>query len=260
MQPAATVTLVRDATRGRVSDGEAAGGLEVWVMRRASTMAFAPDVTVFPGGGVDPRDADPALPWRGPSPSDWAQLLGVGEPEARCLVVAAAREVFEECGVLLAGDADGEAPPDLGGSHWQSRREALVHREVAFAQVLEEHGLALRTDLLRPRARWVTPQFESRRYDTFFFAARVPHGQAPDGRTSEAVTADWASPADLAGQFERGEIILLPPTQDQVRRLGATADVAALMAQTLPVPLPRIEPRLTRRGEDLVLICEEESP
>lgn len=159
--------------------------------------------------------------------------------------------------MLLAGDDRGEPPAQLRGPTWQGLREALVTREVAFAQVLDDHGLALRTELLAPRARWVTPQFETRRYDTFFFAARVPHGQEPDGRTSEAVTAGWERPADLLAQFDDGAIILLPPTQDQVRALATIPNVRTLLAAPPPaVPLPRIEPRLDQRGDDLVLVCE----
>ena len=46
---AATIALVRD--------GQA--GIEVWMMRRVSAMSFASGALVSPGGGVDPRDADP---------------------------------------------------------------------------------------------------------------------------------------------------------------------------------------------------------
>lgn len=272
VRAAATVMLVRD------DETHPAGGVEVFVMRRAATMAFAPDVTVFPGGGVDDRDDDPALPWLGPAPDRWASLLGVDEHLARRLVVAAAREVFEECGVLLATSATsgasatsatsgkggddtdgvgGAAPGDLTGSNWQEQREALVRREIGFAQLLEDRGLALRTDLLRARARWVTPEFETRRYDTFFFVARVPTGQVPDGRTTEAVTAGWERPADLLAQAGAEQIVLLPPTRHQALALADAPDVATLMEQEpTHIPLPRILPLLTRRGEHYVLVCE----
>lgn len=257
VRPAATVMLVRDHDQGR-----RACGVEVFVMRRVTTMAFAPDVTVFPGGGVDARDDEPTLPWLGPDPAHWARLLGVDERLARRLVVAAAREVFEECGVLLAASSDGVGNDRKGRGHltdsdWQAQRDALVRREIAFAQLLEERGLALRTDLLRARARWVTPEFETRRYDTFFFVARVPSGQMPDGRSTEAATAGWERPADLLSQSAAEEIILLPPTQYQARTLAGEPDVATLMEQEpTHVPLPRIMPLLTRRGEEYVLVCE----
>ena len=49
-RPAATVIFVRDA--------QAEPGVEVFMLRRVATMEFAPRMMVFPGGGVDPRDAD----------------------------------------------------------------------------------------------------------------------------------------------------------------------------------------------------------
>ncbi|WP_068426785.1 NUDIX hydrolase [Piscicoccus intestinalis] len=259
-QPAATVMLVRDvAAAAGVSAAREAGGVEVFVMRRVRTMAFAPDVTVFPGGRVDERDDDPALPWLGPAPDRWAALLGVDEALARRLLVSAAREVFEECGVLLAADADGREPDDVSGESWQQQRDALVRHEIGFADLLADRGLALRTDLLRARARWVTPQFESRRYDTFMFLARVPAGQSPDGRTSEAQTSGWERPADLLVQWDSGRIVLLPPTLHQVRWLATGGGVDALLAAPAPEPLPRVLPVPVRRGRDVVLVCAEDS-
>lgn len=288
-QPAATVMLVRDASAPDasapdasaadvpapdasvpdvslpdvsapdVSASRASGGVEVFVMRRVRTMAFAPDVTVFPGGRVDERDDDPALPWLGPDPDRWAASLGVEEALARRLLVSAAREVFEECGVLLATDTDGHEPDDVSGKSWQQQRDALVRHEIGFADLLADRGLALRTDLLRARARWVTPRFESRRYDTFMFLARVPAGQSPDGRTSEAQTCGWERPGDLLSQAEAGRIALLPPTLHQVRWLATGGGVDALLAAPAPEPLPRVLPVPVRRDHDVVLVCAEDS-
>src|SRR5579884_1454828 len=95
-RPAATVMLLRDT----------GAGLEVFLQRRAKAMAFAPSVTVFPGGGVDDRDQRMAEAWwYGPPPSWWAGRFGCDEGLAAALVCAAVRETFEECGVLLAGSA-----------------------------------------------------------------------------------------------------------------------------------------------------------
>lgn len=79
-----------------------AAPVDVFMLRRASTMAFTPDAVVFPGGGMDARDVECAVPWAGPSPEQWARLTSCTEPKARGIITAAAREVFEESGVLLA--------------------------------------------------------------------------------------------------------------------------------------------------------------
>jgi 8-oxo-dGTP pyrophosphatase MutT (NUDIX family) len=228
---AATVMLVRDS----------APGLDVFMLRRVATMAFAPRTWVFPGGGVDPRDDEPDLPWAGPQPREWAAVLGCegahgggGEGLARALVCAAVREVFEECGVLLAGPSPDTVVADLRDPQWDAERAALLSKEQSFAELLLRRGLVLRSDLLSAQGRWVTPEFEPRRYDTFFFAALLPDGQIPDDDTSEADHADWTDPDTLLAAYESGEAILLPPTVVSVERVRAAGSAAELVATSQP--------------------------
>jgi 8-oxo-dGTP pyrophosphatase MutT (NUDIX family) len=218
-------------------------GVDVFMLRRTSTMVFAPRMMVFPGGGVDPRDADPNLPWAGPSPAEWGRLLIADEATARELVVAAVREVFEECGVLLAGPDVDSVVGDVSGPAWQAERAALLSRELSFAQMLLGRGLVLRSDLLRVRAHWITPEFEPKRYDVRFFAALLPAGQIADDQTSEADHADWADPGRLLEDVARGSALMLPPTVVCVEQVAAVASVAeflaaeAHMAPIMPVPV-----------------------
>ncbi|HEY5249538.1 MAG TPA: NUDIX hydrolase, partial [Dermatophilaceae bacterium] len=188
---AATVMILRDRA------GSGGKGVDVFMLRRTSSMEFAPRMMVFPGGGVDPRDADPSLPWSGPTPAEWARLLIADEATARELVVAAVREVFEECGVLLAGPDAHSVVGDVSGPTWQAQRAALLSRHLSLAQMLIGRGLVLRSDLLRARAHWITPEFEPKRYDTRFFAALLPAGQIADDQTTEADHADWHDPVRL---------------------------------------------------------------
>src|SRR5690606_39575948 len=55
--------------------------------------------------------------------------------------------------------------------------------ETSFAEFLDRRGLVLRSDLLGAWTRWVTPEFESRRYDTWFFVAALP--ERSEEHTSE---------------------------------------------------------------------------
>ena len=130
--------------------------------------------------------------------------MGCEEGLARSLVCAAVREVFEECGVLLAGPSPETVVADLRDPEWDAERSALLSKEQSFAELLLRRGLVLRSDLLSPQGRWVTPDFEPRRYDTFFFAALLPEGQIPDDDTSEADHADWTDPAELLAAYEIG--------------------------------------------------------
>ena len=223
------------------------------MLRRVSTMEFAPRMMVFPGGGVDPRDADPGLPWAGSSPAEWAQSLSADEATARELVVAAVREGFEECGVLLAGPDADSVVGDVSGSQWQAEREALLSREVSLAQMLIRRGLVLRSDLLRVRAHWITPEFEPKRYDTRFFAARLPTGQVADDQTSEADHADWTDPARLLRDYATGSALMLPPTVVCVEQVAAAGSAAEFLAAE--VSMAPITPVLVQTDDAVVIRC-----
>ncbi|GAA4711457.1 hypothetical protein GCM10025782_04430 [Pedococcus ginsenosidimutans] len=238
---AATVMFVRDG----------AEGVEVFMLRRVATMAFAPRMMVFPGGGVDARDAEAELPWAGPAPAEWARLLRVDEARARELVAAAVREVFEECGVLLAGPSADSVVEDVDDDHWREQRRRLLDREASLSEVLLEHGLVLRSDLLGYRAHWVTPVFEARRYDTRFFTAAVPAGHRADDRTTEADLAAWVRPAELLDAWSRGEALMLPPTVVAVEEVAAATSAAAFIAER-PV-VETVQPELVDTGDGVVL-------
>ncbi|WP_305092064.1 NUDIX domain-containing protein [Prescottella sp. R16] len=215
---ASTVMLVRDG----------ADGVEVFLLRRVTGMAFAGGMTVFPGGGVDPSDGDADVRWAGPPPSWWAHRFGVDESRAQAAVCAAVRETFEECGVLLAGPTADTVVADTSG-YAQARRR-LESRELSFAEFLEQENLVLRSDLLRPWANWITPVQEGRRYDTRFFVAVLPQGQQADGDTSEAAEVAWRTPAAAVDDWRGKRSILLPPTWTQLTELGRYDGVDAILA------------------------------
>lgn len=233
---AATVMVVRDSkpgqTKYRIEDGDfppefpTGQELEVFMMRRVKTMDFVPDAVVFPGGRVDERDANPDLPWCGPSPAEWAEFMGISENEARRVVVAAAREVFEECGVLLAGPDHGEIVHDLSDPSWDADRDALVKHELAFADMLVRRGLVLRADLLGLISNWCTPPFEHKRYNTFFFSALLPEGQVADDRTTEATIADWVTPAYAVREGDANRWKILLPTMYNLTAIAGAHDAA----------------------------------
>ena len=154
--------------------------------------------------------------------------MGCEEAVARGVITAAAREVFEESGILFASTADGAPPRDERGDHWARERAAVATRAVSFGAFLRERGLVLRSDLLRLRSHWVTPASEPRRYDTYFFLARLPEGQHADGRTSEAVEAAWIAPGEALARFDAGLLKLVPPTISNLTALvGAQSVVEA---------------------------------
>jgi 8-oxo-dGTP pyrophosphatase MutT (NUDIX family) len=211
---ASTVVLVRPAD----------AGYEVFAIERVSTMAFAAGMYAFPGGAVDPRDFTVETEWAGPPPAAWAARLGLDEAAAKAVLCAAVREVFEESGVLLAGPDPGTVVGDVSGDDWEADRVALIDRSTGFAELLAERGLMPRTDLLAPWSRWVTPEFEPRRYDTYFFVAALPTGQRTRDVGGEAAHTRWSRPEEL---FD-GSLPMLPPTRATLRQLGRHGTVGAL--------------------------------
>ncbi|MBM7168451.1 NUDIX hydrolase [Streptomyces sp. G44] len=209
---AATVMLLRDGDSGP----------EVHMLRRRASMAFAGGAYAYPGGGVDPRDDDHLVRWAGPTRAWWAARLGVDdEAAAQAIVCAAVRETYEEAGVLLAGPTPETVVGDTTGEDWEADREALVARDLSFADFLDRRGLFLRSDLLAAWARWITPEFEPKRYDTFFFVAALPAGQRTRNASTEADRTVWIRPVEAAGRYDMGELLMMPPTITTLRALSA---------------------------------------
>jgi len=241
---AATVVLLRqDASAGE------GGRVEAFLLRRTAELEFAPGAYVFPGGSVDARDADPGVGWAGPGPRDFASLLDVPPDRARALVCAAVRETFEESGVLLAGASHDDMVRDSAAL--AADRHALLAGSASLTEVLARRGLVLRTDLLTPWARWITPEASPRRFDTWFFVAALPPGQdataAPEGfedhaDPGESESGAWLRPASALEAARAGQMTLLPPTAVTLGELAGHRDVPAILArrQVITPRLPKL--------------------
>jgi 8-oxo-dGTP pyrophosphatase MutT (NUDIX family) len=236
----------------RDDDGQ---GPVVHMLRRRASMAFAGGAYAYPGGGVDPRDDDVQVRWAGPSLTAWAARLGVeDEPAAQAVVCAAVRETFEEAGVLLAGPTEDTVVGDTTGEDWEKDRAALAAHELSFAEFLDRRGLVLRSDLLGAWARWITPEFETRRYDTFFFVAVLPEGQRARNVSTEADRTVWTRPADAAAGYDRGELLMMPPTISTLRTLEAYPTAAGALAAAAGRDMAPVLARARLTGDEVELI------
>ncbi|MFE7552795.1 NUDIX hydrolase [Streptomyces gardneri] len=240
---AATVLLLRDG----------AAGPDVHMLRRRASMAFAGGAYAYPGGGVDPRDEQPVR-WAGPSLAEWAGRLGLDDPaQAQAVVCAAVRETFEEAGVLLAGETADTVVGDTTGEYWEEDRAALVTRELHFADFLDRRGLVLRSDLLGAWARWITPEFEQRRFDTWFFVAALPAGQRTRDVSGEADRTVWIRPAEAAAGYDRGELMMMPPTISTLRALEPYGTAAEALEAAGEQDLAPVLAQARLEGDELVL-------
>jgi len=151
--------------------------------------------------------------------------------------------------VLLAGPAN-SSPADLvsDSAALAADRHALLTGSASLGEVLSRRGLVLRADLLTPWARWITPEASPRRFDTWFFAAALPPGQAataaPEGHADpgESESGTWLGPAAALEAAQAGEITLLPPTAVTLGELAGHHDVAGILArrQVITPRLPKV--------------------
>ncbi|MCL3817361.1 NUDIX hydrolase [Aeromicrobium wangtongii] len=230
---AATIVVVRDGDEG----------IEAYLMRRQSSMAFAAGMYVFPGGGLSRADVEREVPWVGPDATEWGRRFRCAPDLARGLVVAAVRETFEETGILLAGPDGDTIVSDTSSAEMQAARPALDAGEMAFADFLTDHGLVLRADLVGAWAHWITPAFEPRRYDTRFFVAALPDGQRVGTMSREADHADWVPLSRVLASVDAGEAAMMPPTIAACREVSAHSAatvVAAAADRTFPTILPQL--------------------
>src|SRR4051795_4510219 len=242
---ASTVLLLRDRPEG----------MQSYLLRRTRTMAFAAGMYVFPGGSVDPRDetlSDDA--WAGPPPAAWASLLSADEGLTKALVCAAVRETFEESGVLLAGAGPDDVVADTTGADWESDRAALVDHSLSFAAMLDRRGLVLRADLLRPWAHWITPEVEPKRFDTRFFVAALPEGQAAEHFRGESDASEWVAPRVAVERHASGELGMLPPTVFTLAELTSYSSVDSVLAAANERDIQPVLPKIVLGDDDEALL------
>ncbi|VTU36029.1 NUDIX domain protein [Variovorax sp. PBL-H6] len=220
IRPAATVLICRDG----------AAGPEVLMMQRHALSDVHGGSYVFPGGKVDASDArlDPAT-HLDDRPERLQALLAdpdIDAATAAAIHVAAVREVFEECGLLLA------AGIDRAGA---LQAAALSAQAMPFNDMLGRLGLRVATRAMRPWSRWITPMqplhAPGKRFDTHFFVARAPAGQEPLHDAHEAVLCAWLRPREALERYWRGEIALAAPQIMSLAHLGRHASVDSLMAE-----------------------------
>lgn len=205
--PAATLVVVRDRAHGPP---------ELLMVERASGMAFAGGALVFPGGRIDPADA---------------QLgAGLGLTGA---AVAAVRETIEETAVPAALEP---LPSREQALHMQ---QALIAGQ-PFGELLRALGLGLKPEALVPFARWVPSFHATRRFDTMFFIAEAPSGPwAPNAVAGECSGAFWITAAEVLERDRSGAARLIFPTRRNLERLSQHDSLAAIRADA---EAHRVEP------------------
>ncbi len=231
-----------------VRDG--ADGIEVFVLQRSLSAAFARGQYVFPGGKVDGDDhADDFEPvCDGLDDGSASARLGLATGGLAWLV-AAIRECFEEAGVLLArrrGEDDVvRFDDDEVAARFNRERHAIHEGRRSLVDLCAAEGLVLLTDRMHLVDHWITPVGERRRFDTRFFVAAAPVAQEPLHDDKETIDSRWVRPSDALSMWRAGELQMFPPTVANIAFLDrfASADEAVAAASDVGVPSP-ILPRM----------------
>ena len=246
-RPASTVTLVRDTP----------DGVEVLMMQRNHQSVFMPGMYVFPGGGVDKSDssADYAALCVDMDDAAASRILGI-ERGGLAYWIAAIRESFEEAGILLACDDNGEVVmlDDAERTRrFHDYRAKVEHGEHPFSEMLKEEGLKLPLPRMTYFSQWITPAGAPRRYDTRFFVAVAPESQVPLHDNRETIDHVWIRPAVALDGSKNGTFQLRTQTMHTLGLFAEHDSTASLIkAMGARGSIPVIEPRIAKDGRRLM--------
>lgn len=211
--------------------------LEVLMIARHAEQDFA-SALVFPGGLVDPADAG----------DDWLAHVAGAEDlsrDERALRIAACRETFEECGLLLARRRDGSAIAEA------------IDPDGDLKDVLAQHDAVLCLDALVHFGHWITPEVAARRYDTHFYLIDAPEGQVARCDGQEAIEAIWVEPAATLSAATAGTRKVLFPTRMNLSLLSRTGDAASALAEARERPVVTVLPRVEKRESGVSVVIPE---
>ena len=202
---------------------------EVYWVKRSTKLAFLGGYRAFPGGQREPFDAE-------------VRVQNCEDEERAAMISCAARELFEEVGVLLA-----RGSKTLTVGQRASLFDDLESKRVTWPQLLDHFGLQLDANDFTFAGRWLTPPFAPRRFDTWFFLVNCPDKQDPRVTPdSELESGEWIAARDAFEQWQQSEIIVVPPVLHVVKTLSEGLD-ADLIERFLAIPEAHGEP--TRRIE-----------
>jgi len=232
--PSSTVMLLRDDR----------GVLEVFMVERHHQIDFASSALVFPGGKVDPADRDPALR---------AHCSGCDDldDEAFAVRVAAVRETFEECGVLLArGRNETELLPESRVRPLETRyRSDLLSGAATLGAIAEAHDLEFALDAMVPFAHWITPAFMPKRFDTHFYLVPAPRDQVAAHDGEESVDSLWIAPTIAIEDALAKRRMIIFPTLRNLIKLARSRSVAEAISRARSEPVITVLPTVGR-GEN----------
>lgn len=176
---------------------------EVFWVRRSDKLAFLGGFHAFPGGQIDAEDAS-------------VDVRNAPNPETAAMISGAARELFEELGVLAARGGE-----TLTKGQRASLLDDLESSRMRWPALLAHYNLYLDANDFTYVGRWLTPPFNARRFDTWFFLVICPPKQEPHVVDGELSAGEWLPARAAYGRWLNDEVVAVPPTLHALRMLGA---------------------------------------
>jgi glyoxylase-like metal-dependent hydrolase (beta-lactamase superfamily II)/8-oxo-dGTP pyrophosphatase MutT (NUDIX family) len=209
---------------------------EVYWVQRSHKLAFLGGFYAFPGGQLDATDTE-------------ASVLNCNDSQKAAMISCAARELFEELGVLVAKGAE-----VLTKGQRVSLLDDLESGRMSWPDLLKHYGLVLDADDYTFVGRWVTPPFSPRRFDTWFFLVNCPAKQNPEVKhDGELARGEWVNAAAGFQRWERSEVLAVPPILHALSTVAGGIN-ANLVERFLATPHANAQPK--RRIEfQTNLIC-----
>jgi 8-oxo-dGTP pyrophosphatase MutT (NUDIX family) len=239
--PAATVLLLRDSARG----------LEVFMVLRHHQIDAFSGALVFPGGKVDAADQHADL-------IALCRSAHAFSADTLALRVAAIREAFEECGVLLARTAGEQQLIDAQQlDKLDDYRRALLANSLDMIELCRAENLELATDLLSHYAHWITPKIRPKIFDTYFFLAPAPAGQLAVHDGSESLDSMWITPQQAIAQATQGKLTLVFPTRMNLLRLAHSTTVQQAMTAAQQSEVITVQPQVEVRDDGHIMSIPE---
>jgi 8-oxo-dGTP pyrophosphatase MutT (NUDIX family) len=228
--------------------------LEVFMVERHHKIDFAEGALVFPGGKTEASDAAPEL-------EAFCRAADLNPQHANTVRVAAIRETFEECGVLIARPRGAKELVD--GARLESiaarYRDDLLGDSCTMLDVVRAEDLELAFDLLVPFAHWITPEFMPKRFDTHFFLVAAPPDQLAAHDGFESVDSLWTTIPRALELEKTGQRTIIFPTLENIKKLGRSQSVAEALENARRDTIVTVMPQFAKDpdGTMMMVIPEE---
>src|ERR1043166_6912057 len=175
---------------------------EVFWVQRSDKLAFLGGFHAFPGGQIDASDAE-------------IEVKNSPNPQTSAMISGAARELFEELGVLVVRGGE-----TLTKGQRVSLLDDLESGRITWPALLKHYELFLDANDFTYVGRWVTPPFNARRFDTWFFLVNCPPRQEPNVIAGELASGEWLPASKAYERWSTDQVVAVPPTLHALRMLA----------------------------------------